>query len=197
MTVAASAPDAPRQPASAPAPSAAQPAPASAPGAPSAPGLREPAFGMAVGELLPKLREERGLTQQQLADRLYVTRQAVSRWERGETRPGIDMLKLIAAALDVPVTLLLEMPPEGAFCQSCGMYLTRDEDRAHAVDGTPSDEWCAWCVREDGSYAADCTMEEMIELCAPMMAQANDVAPDEAISLMGVVLPQLRRWREE
>lgn len=180
-------------PASAPAPDAVQPTS----GAPAAPGLREPAFGMAVGELLPKLREEHGLTQQQLADRLYVTRQAVSRWERGETRPGIDMLKLIAATLDVPVTLLLEMPPEGAFCQSCGMYLTRDEDRAHAADGTPSDEWCTWCVKEDGSYATDCTMEEMIEFCAPMMAQANDVAPDEAISLMGVVLPQLKRWREE
>ena len=47
------------------------------------PKLREAAFGMPVNELLPKLREERGLTQQQLADKLYVTRQAVSRWECG------------------------------------------------------------------------------------------------------------------
>ncbi len=168
-----------------------------APAAPAAPLLRQSAFGMPVSALLPRLREERGLTQQQLADRLYVTRQAVSRWERGETRPGIDMIKLIAAVLDVPVTLLMEMPPEGAFCQSCGMYLTRDEDRARAADGTPSDEWCAWCVKEDGSYAADCTMEEMIEFCAPMMAQANDVSPDDAVSLMGAVLPQLKRWRAE
>ena len=168
-----------------------------APAAPAAPLLRQSAFGMPVSALLPRLREERGLTQQQLADRLYVTRQAVSRWERGETRPGIDMIKLIAAVLDVPVTLLMEMPPEGAFCQSCGMYLTRDEDRARAADGTPSDEWCAWCVKEDGSYAADCTMEEMIEFCAPLMAQANDVSPDDAVSLMGVVLPQLKRWRAE
>ena len=169
----------------------------SADAAPAAPALRKAAFGMPVSALLPRLREERGLTQQQLADRLYVTRQAVSRWERGETHPGIDMVKLIAAVLDVPVTMLMEMPPEGAFCQSCGMYLTRDEDRAHAADGTPSDEWCAWCVKEDGAYAVDCTMEEMIEFCAPMMAQANDVSPDDAVSLMGVVLPQLKRWRAE
>ena len=40
-------------------------------------------------------------------------------------------------------------------------------------------------------------MEEMIEFCAPMMAQANDVSPDDAVSLMGVVLPQLKRWRAE
>ncbi len=157
--------------------------------------LREAAFGMPVNELLPKLREERGLTQQQLAEKLFVTRQAVSRWECGETKPGIDMLKLIAATLDVPVAMLLEMPPEGTFCQSCGMFLTPDENRAHNADGTLSDEWCKWCVNEDGSYANECTMDEMIETCAPMMAQGNDVAPDEAISLMGIVLPGLKRWR--
>lgn len=163
----------------------------------AAPKLRETAFGMPVNEALPKLREERGLTQQQLADRLYVTRQAVSRWECGETKPGIDMLKLIAVTLDVPVTMLLEMPPEGAFCQSCGMFLTQDEFRAHNADGSLSDEWCKWCVNEDGSFAADCTMDEMIEICAPMMAQTNDVASDEAISLMRIVLPELKRWKEE
>ncbi len=163
----------------------------------AAPKLRETAFGMPVNELLPKLREERGLTQQQLADKLYVTRQAVSRWECGETKPGIDMLKLIAVTLDVPVAMLLEMPSEGTFCQSCGMFLAQDETRAHNADGTLSDEWCKWCVNEDGGYATDCTMEEMIEFCAPMMAQGNDVAPDEAISLMRVVLPELKRWKEE
>ena len=175
-------------------PGAAAPAPSADPAAPK---LREPAFGMPVAELLPRLREERGMTQQQLADRLYVTRQAVSRWERGETRPGIDMLKLIAATLGVPVTMLLEMPPEGAFCQSCGMYLTGDEERARDADGAPSDEWCKWCVDESGAYAVDCTLDEMVEFCAPMMAQANDVSPDEAISLMRTVLPQLKRWRED
>ncbi len=163
----------------------------------AAPKLREAAFGMPVHELLPKLREERGLTQQQLADKLYVTRQAVSRWECGETKPGIDMLKLIAVTLDVPVAMLLEMPPEGAFCQSCGMFLAPDENRARNADGTLSEEWCKWCVNEDGSFASDCTMDEMIEFCAPMMAQTNDVAPDEAISLMGIVLPELKRWKGE
>lgn len=161
------------------------------------PKLREAAFGMPVNELLPKLREECGLTQQQLADKLYVTRQAVSRWECGETKPGIDMLKLIAATLDVPVTMLLEMPPEGAFCQSCGMFLTPDEYRAKNADGTLSNEWCKWCVNEDGSYASECTMNEMIETCAPMMAQGNDVALDEAVSLMRIVLPELKRWKEQ
>ena len=73
---------------------------------------------MILKDVLSTLRRERGLTQEQLAKRLFITRQAVSRWETGETAPGIDMIKLIARELDVPVTQLLEMPDH--YCQSCG-----------------------------------------------------------------------------
>lgn len=51
---------------------------------------------MILKDVLSTLRRERGLTQEQLAKRLFITRQAVSRWETGETAPGIDMIKLIA-----------------------------------------------------------------------------------------------------
>ena len=50
---------------------------------------------MKLNETIAKARKRKGLTQEQLAQKLYVTRQAVSRWERGEVVPGIDMLKLI------------------------------------------------------------------------------------------------------
>ncbi|MDD6289843.1 MAG: helix-turn-helix transcriptional regulator, partial [Eggerthellales bacterium] len=60
---------------------------------------------MAFNETLARLRKERNMTQEELAARLYVTRQAVSRWENGETSPGIDMAKLIATVLDVPIAL--------------------------------------------------------------------------------------------
>ena len=46
---------------------------------------------MAIKDVLPQLRRDRGLTQAELASKLYVTRQAVSRWENGETTPNIDM----------------------------------------------------------------------------------------------------------
>ena len=151
---------------------------------------------MALKDKLPELRERRGLTQQSLAEKLYVTRQAVSRWETGETTPGIDMTKLLAMALDVPITELLEMPPEGSFCQSCGMYLTRDEDRAHGADGTPEADWCTWCFADGKLVNPDETMEELIERCAPFMVESGSFATvDEAVSLLGAVLPQLKRWR--
>ena len=47
---------------------------------------------MECRDILVKLREDKGLSQQELADRLFVTRQAVSRWERGEAVPSSDLL---------------------------------------------------------------------------------------------------------
>lgn len=150
---------------------------------------------MSINHKIAELRKARGLTQEQLAGKLYVTRQAVSRWENGETAPGIDMVKLLAATFEVPVAELLELPPEGSFCQSCGMYLTDDDHRAKNADGTPSMDWCEWCGI-DGSAAPDETMDELIERCAPFMVESGSFATiDEAVSLLGAVLPQLKRWR--
>lgn len=150
---------------------------------------------MGLNVKLAEARNRRNLTQEQLAEKLFVTRQAISRWENGETMPGIDMLKLIAVTLDVPVTELMELPSEGAFCQSCGMYLMNDDDRAQEPDGSPSDDWCKWCGI-DGGESPDETMEELIERCAPFMVESGSFkTTDEAISLLGAVLPQLKRWK--
>ena len=48
---------------------------------------------MECKDVLLSLREKKGISQQELADRMFVTRQAVSRWERGETLPSSDLLK--------------------------------------------------------------------------------------------------------
>lgn len=48
---------------------------------------------MQVQDVLKSLREKHNLTQEQFAERINVTRQAVSRWETGETQPNTEMLK--------------------------------------------------------------------------------------------------------
>ena len=144
-------------------------------------------------DALARLRRERGLTQEELARRLYITRQAVSRWECGATEPGIDMLKLIARELDVPVTALLDMPEH--YCQSCGMMFTGPGQHGHEADGSEAEDLCRWCY-DEGAYTYETTMDEMIEDCAPRMAEAMGWTVDEAASLLGAVLPTLRRWRE-
>ena len=50
---------------------------------------------MEAKDMLLKLRPERGLSQNALAEKLFVTRQAVSRWERGDTLPNTETLKLL------------------------------------------------------------------------------------------------------
>ena len=148
---------------------------------------------MAIKEVLPQLRKEKNMTQEELASKLYVTRQAVSRWENGETTPGIDMAKLIAAALDVPVMRVLDLPQEPA-CQCCGTpFSVPNMDKGADADGTENPDYCKWCY--DGGEFASATMDDVIEKSAPYLVQATGVSLDEAVSFMGALLPSLKRWK--
>ena len=64
----------------------------------------------AVGKNLKALRQRAGLTQDALAERLHVTRQAVSSWETGKTQPDIETLTVLAEALDADVRELIYGP---------------------------------------------------------------------------------------
>ena len=149
---------------------------------------------MAIQDVLPQLRKEKNMTQEELAQKLFVTRQAVSRWENGETTPGIDMAKLIAVALDVPVTRVLDLPQEPA-CQCCGTpFSVPNMPKGANADGTENPNYCKWCY-DDGEFA-NATMDEVIEKSAPYLMQATGVSLDEAVSFMGALLPSLKRWKE-
>lgn len=67
----------------------------------------ERAFGMELGEKLQKMRKQKGITQEQLADSLFVSRAAVSKWESGRGYPNIDSLKAIAQFFGVTIDELL------------------------------------------------------------------------------------------
>lgn len=62
---------------------------------------------MAFGENIRKLREKANLTQQQLADRLYVSRQTISRWESGVRCPDLITAKKLAMELDISLDELI------------------------------------------------------------------------------------------
>ena len=63
---------------------------------------------MDFGERIRTLREEKGMTQQKLADRLYVTRQTVSRWEGGSRYPDLITAKSLAIVLDTSLDALMD-----------------------------------------------------------------------------------------
>ena len=60
-----------------------------------------------VGKNIKHLREAKGMTQEQLAEKLNVTRQAVSNWENEKTQPDIDTLHRISQELDASVEELI------------------------------------------------------------------------------------------
>lgn len=62
---------------------------------------------MEFNEKLQALRKQKGLTQEELADALYVSRTAVSKWESGRGYPSIDTLKDISAFFNITIDELL------------------------------------------------------------------------------------------
>ena len=62
---------------------------------------------MALSDNIKKFRGEKNLTQQQLADKLYVSRQTVCRWENGSRCPDLIMAKKLALELDVSMDELI------------------------------------------------------------------------------------------
>lgn len=60
-----------------------------------------------LGETIATLRKKQGLSQQELADRLHVVRQTISKWEKNLSVPDADALVRLADALDVTVPQLL------------------------------------------------------------------------------------------
>lgn len=63
---------------------------------------------MALGQNILKLRKKNGLSQEQLGEKVNVTRQTISNWELGETTPNPEQLKLLSKSLNVSVDELID-----------------------------------------------------------------------------------------
>ena len=146
---------------------------------------------METKEILKSLREEKKLTQDELAERVMVTRQAVSRWETGETQPNTDTLKLLSKEYDVSINTLLGSPRQ-LVCQCCGMPLSEDDIISKEPDGSFNEDYCQWCYA-DGSYTYS-DMNELIDVCVRHMVNEN-FSEEQARAYMKQMLPKLDYWK--
>ena len=146
---------------------------------------------MEVKDVLFRLRSEKGISQEELAKELLVTRQAVSRWETGDTIPNTETLKLLSKFYDVSINTLLGSPRE-LICQCCGMPL-EDSSISREKDGALNEEYCKWCY-EDGKFVYS-SKEQLIDFCVEHMANEN--WPKEQVRAhMEAVVPELKHWKK-
>ena len=89
---------------------------------------------MDIKDVILELRTKKGLSQDELAEKLSVTRQAISRWEIGETIPNTETLKLLPKFFDVSINTLLGSSRQ-LICQCYGMTLD-DSSISKEPDGT-------------------------------------------------------------
>ena len=146
---------------------------------------------MDTKDVLLQLRTEKGLSQEQLAEKVFVTRQAVSRWETGETTPNTETLKLLSNLYDVSINTLLGSPRQ-LICQCCGMPL-EDATTSKEPDGAFNEDYCKWCYT-DGTFKYT-SPEQLIDFCVEHMS--SDAWPKEQVRAhMEAVVPQLKHWKE-
>ena len=145
---------------------------------------------MDTKEVLYELRIKNGLSQDELAEKVFVTRQAVSRWENGETVPNTETLKLLSKLFGVSINTLLGAPRK-LICQCCGMPL-EDELIGRNQDGTLNEDYCKWCYA-DGEYTYS-DMDELIDVCIPHMVKEG-FSEEQARAYMKEMLPKLDYWK--
>ena len=146
---------------------------------------------METCEVLRSLRDQHGLTQEELAERLFVTRQAVSRWENGETLPNTDTLRRLSALFGVSINTLLGAPRQ-LYCYRCGMPLT-DDILSREPDGTPNEDYCQWCYT-DGNFTYS-KKEDLIDFCVEHLSSEN-WSKESVREYMTSLLPTLKYWKE-
>ena len=146
---------------------------------------------METKDVILELRIKNGLSQDELAEKIMVTRQAVSRWENGETVPNTETLKLLSKEFDVSINTLLGAPRQ-LICQCCGMPLENDDIISHDADGYLNENYCKWCYA-DGSYTYS-DMDDLIDVCVEHMV-GDRFNEEQARTYMKELLPTLDYWK--
>ena len=145
---------------------------------------------METKDVILNLRTDKGLSQEELAEKVFVTRQAVSRWETGETVPNTETLKLLSNLFGVSINTLLGSPRK-LICQCCGMPLD-DSLIGRNQDGSLNEDYCKWCYADGAFTYSD--MGDLIDVCVKHMASEQFPA-EAAREYMKNLLPTLNYWK--
>ena len=146
---------------------------------------------METKDVIVKLRNQNNMTQEVLAEKVFVTRQAVSRWETGETMPNIEALKQLSALFNVSINTLLGSDKK-LVCQCCGMELD-DSIMSREKDGTKNQDYCQWCYT-DGKFTYS-NKEDLIDFCVEHLSSEN-WSKESVREYMTSLLPTLKHWKE-
>jgi len=94
---------------------------------------------MNLAEKIATVRKNSGLTQKDFAEKLFVTRQAVTRWEKGEITPAVETIKSIIEMFNLDANDFFDI---ALYCQSCAMQLKTFEDMGKNADSGVSIDYC-------------------------------------------------------
>ncbi len=150
------------------------------------------AISVETKTVIYELRTKHGLSQDELADKVFVTRQAVSRWETGETVPNPETLKLLSKVLDVSINTLLGSP-RTLICQCCGMPL-EDSSISRDPDGTFHEDYCKWCY-VDGRFVYP-SKDALLDYLVAHMPNPDQLSEAERRTQFGAYLSQLKHWKD-
>lgn len=139
-----------------------------------------------------ELRTKHGLSQDELAQKVFVTRQAVSRWENGETVPNTETLKLLSNVFEVSINTLLGSPRK-LFCQCCGMPL-EDSIISKESNGELNEEYCKWCY--SGGQFAYPSKEALLDYLVEHMPNPDNSQNEERRTQFNLYLSQLKHWKK-
>ena len=117
-----------------------------------------------IKDIIRDIRARHGLSQEEMAKKLFVTRQAVSRWENGLTVPNTDTLKIISRVFGISINTLVGQP-RNMTCQVCGSPLEDEGTLSRNANGTVNDQYCKWCYINGVHKYSD--MEQVIRDVIP------------------------------
>ena len=146
---------------------------------------------MATKDVLKEIRMKNNLTQDEMAEKLAVTRQAVSRWETGDSTPNIETLKQISKDFNISINTLLGRPRR-LICQCCGMPLEDDTVISREPDNSFNEDYCKWCYT-DGQFVYK-NMDELLDFLSEHMSN-KEFPPEQARAYFSEQLPKLKHWK--